>query len=103
MTDEYRNKNKYIIEHYGVRAQMKYMMTEVFELIEAIMNEQKSWKPDATIVKQRIDNVAEEIADVFVFLDQFCSFYGLSWDEIYKIAEKKIDRQIERIMEEDKK
>ena len=103
MTEEYRNKNKQIIVHYGVSAQLKYFMTEVYELIEASQRStdlHEFFEMDEDNEKIQRKYIGAEIADVFVFLDQFCSYYEISWDEIYKIAKKKIDRQIERIKKE---
>ena len=92
--------NEKIIEHYGIRQQMKYMMSEVYELIEAILEDQIKFHTNLIAEKQHRLHVAEEIADVYVFLDQFCSYYGIKWEEVKMIAERKIDRQTERLEKE---
>lgn len=97
MNDEYRKMNESIIEHYGIRAQTKYMMTEVYELIEAILIYMLKGNTTLEIEKQRILHIAEEIADIYVFLDQFCAFFGIDWETVKRIAESKIERQINRI------
>lgn len=93
-----------IINHYGVLPQLKYFQSEVFELNEAI------------IEKEHIDNgelheigickeyyyghVCEEIADCYVMLEQFRHYYNISDEAIKHSMEIKIDRQLERIKNE---
>lgn len=86
------DKNLEIIKHYGVLPQLKYFQTEVYELTEAIVLEQYG--------EDNKEHVAEEIADVFVMLDQFMAYYEIDGDEIKRIADFKIDRQLKRISEE---
>lgn len=102
MNDEHRKMNEQVIEHYGIRAQAKYMMTEVYELIEAILEHTIRFHRDAETEKHYTSHVAEEIADVYVFLDQFCAWFGIKWDDVNRIAESKIERQTERIKKEGK-
>ena len=91
-----------IIKHYGVNAQQRQFNEEVFELQEAILTRELHWHYDTEIQDIRpLDNhIAEEIADVTVIISQFIHYYGLDEVEIYKIADYKIKRQLERIKNE---
>ena len=87
-----RNKLLEIINHYGVIPQLKYFQSEVFELNEAIIKHETSGC--------EYQHIAEEIADVHVMLRQFQLYYGITDEEIVKIANEKTLRQIERIKNE---
>ena len=93
-----------IIKHYGVLPQLKYFQSEVFELNEAIITHElkKSVEyeiPLTEIVGTR-EHIAEEIADVMVMLEQFKLYYDISSEEITKIFWSKVDRQLDRILQE---
>lgn len=89
-----------IIQHYGINKQLKYIHSEYFELDEAILTSEKSneWTP--SIVENWQKHIAEEIADVMVMLKQFQYYYGITDEQIEKIMNYKIDRQLDRISEE---
>ena len=97
-----REKLLEIINHYGVGSQLKYFQSEVFELNEAIMSAEYSRY--IGIVREPakccIEHIKEEIADVHVMLRQFQLYYGITDEEIVKIAKEKTLRQIERIKNE---
>lgn len=89
-----------IVNHYGIDKQLKYIHSEHFELDEAILTFEKSneWTP--SMVENWRKHIAEELADVMVMLKQFQYYYGISNEEIEKIMNFKIERQLERIEEE---
>ena len=100
-----------IIKHYGIMPQLKYFQSEVFELNEAIIR--KEYLPNEKDVdgelfainleiEQAKEHITEEIADVMVMLKQFQMYYGISRDEIRDIMKYKIERQLERIENENK-
>lgn len=82
-----------IINHYGVRKQIKKLSEEVFELQEAVID--CEWDIDG-----RTDHVAEELADVMVLLEQIRLHYGIPSQTIQGITNEKIDRQIKRITDD---
>lgn len=84
-----------IINHYGVLPQLKYFQSEVFELNEAIIRAENKYEPI-----QDIEHIAEEIADVEVMLLQLKEYYHIDGNDILKIMNEKIDRQLERIKNE---
>lgn len=77
-----------IIDTYKIMPQLKYFQSEVFELNEAI------------IKNENIEHIAEELADVSVMLEQFKLYYNINNEDIEKIMDYKIDRQIKRIESE---
>ena len=81
-----------IINHYGVMPQLKYFQSEVFELNEAIINADNEYN-----MLKDIGHIAEEIADVEVMLMQFKEYYHIDGNDILKIMDKKINRQLIRI------
>ena len=85
-----------IIKHYGIKAQLKYFQSEIFELNEAIINAE--YLPFQS--PQDISHITEEIADVIVMLSQFKEYYHIEEKDILKIMEEKIDRQLKRIEKE---
>ena len=95
-----------IINHYGINKQLKYIHSEYFELDEAILDYQSSgfdfnYDEEAKdIEKEYKKHIAEEIADVMVMLKQIQYYFEIEDEQIEKIMDFKIDRQIERINKE---
>ena len=94
-----------IINNYGVISQLKYIQTEMFEFIEAIMilehyEEFANDQDYQTTLKQQKAHIEEEYADLTMMLEQFKEYYYLDEDNIQRIKERKIDRQLKRIEEE---
>lgn len=90
-----------IISFYGVMPQLKYFQSEVFELVEAVINRELHWNYDTEIqdIKPLDKHIAEEISDCFVMLKQFQYYYGITDEEIINNMQFKIKRQLERIKE----
>ena len=73
-----------IVGFYGVECQKVKAIEEMWELIKAIC-------------KNDIENIKEEMADVYVMLSQLQIIYGFSDEEIEKIKKGKIKRTLETI------
>ena len=86
-----------IINHYGVMPQLKYLQSEVFELNEAIINHE--WLKSERGM-ENISHITEELADIMVMLCQFKEHYHIDGNEIMRIMNEKIDRQLRRIENE---
>jgi NTP pyrophosphatase (non-canonical NTP hydrolase) len=93
-----------IINNYGVNHQQRKLEEEIFELQEAITQKEypalaKDKKPEQLkeIEKQHLE---EEFADCMVVLEQFKAYYNLDNDKIVDIMYKKIERQLNRIENE---
>ncbi len=94
-----KEKEKQIIEHYGVIPQLKYMQTEMFEFIEAVIEREIHWNFDTEIqdIKPLDKHIEEEYADLTMMLEQIKVYYNLNEESIQKMKEQKIERQLERI------
>ena len=92
-----------IIERYGVNNQLRKFNEEAFELEEAIIKCEMEF--DAYVLKlghnDHKNHITEELADCMVLLEQFKLYYGITSEEITKIFWSKVDRQLERIKNEE--
>ena len=79
---------KFIAEHYGLDAQLNQLQEECAELIQAVSKYRRG---------QGIQNLAEEITDVLIMIDQITYLLGISDETIGRIGNLKIARQISRI------
>ena len=93
-----KNKLLQIINHYGINNQLRKFNEKNFELIEAIHG--NYYDTEDVLYCGNDDNIKEEIADNLVLLSQFILYFGIDLDEIEKIFNKKVNRQIERIKDE---
>ena len=76
-----------IINHYGYRHQIRKLAEEQYELIEALFEEDE-------------DNIAEEIADCLLLINQFKAYYKIKDKDIQKVYDYKLSRQERRIADE---
>ena len=102
------NLYKQIIDHYGLMKQLKYIHSEYFELDEAIFQyENSGWDfdyEDAKDLEQQYRNhIAEEIADIEVMLCQLIVHYDIPPKDIDNLKIYKVERQLERIKEENER
>lgn len=110
-------KLRKIINHYGIEKQLKYFQSEVFELNEQIIKRRNtgcfenvldsvvrvlSPLMNQTYIDKSKEHIKEEIADVMVMLKQFQLYYDISTDDIKEVMRSKVNRQLERIANEDK-
>lgn len=109
-------KLRRIINHYGVKKQLKYFQSEIFELNEAIIQYEERKRNPIDIVCNALepimasmnnrkaikstDEIKGEIADVMVMLKQIQLNYNISTEEVKEVMKSKIDRQLQRINEE---
>ena len=86
-----------IISHYGVKHQLKKLIEEVYELIEAaLIHECGAGYSD----EQAVAHIAEELADCHVILEQLRQHYKVDADELKKNYDMKIARQLARMVNE---
>lgn len=83
-----------IINNYGAIPQLKYMQTEMFEFVEAVINYNNLSN------EKNKAHIEEEYADLMVMLEQFHAYYDLDDMHISEIMHQKIDRQLDRIEKE---
>ena len=80
-----------ILEHYGKEHQKLKTLEELAELQEAILHDINKGKPFG---------VLEELADVYIMLDQLQLIYEIDPDDLNAAIEFKQDRQLKRIQDE---
>ena len=80
-----------IINNYGAMNQLKYMQTEMFEFVEAVINYNNLSN------EKNKEHIEEEYADLMVMLEQFHAYYNLDDMHISEVMHQKIDRQLKRI------
>ena len=88
-----------IIEHFGIRNQLKKFNEECYELEEAILDYQTEiayFDEDAMTLSIK-RHIAEEIADVMLLLEQFKVYYGITSEEITNLFWSKVARTLQRI------
>lgn len=86
-----------IANHYGLERQLDQTIEECSELIKAIMK----WKRGEDIdVLGLIYDVAEEIADVWIMLNQLTELDDDLYEAVDEDIQFKLDRQLERIEHE---
>ncbi len=89
-----------IINNYGTRNQLKYLYTELYEFTEAIIEYEEDENGN---IKTQLNHIQEEFADLMVMLEQFKAYYNLSNEDIMETMKYKIERQLKRIEEENKR
>ena len=95
-------KIEFIAKHYGYDAQSRQCIEEMAELTQAI---NKWWRVcghgqnTEKSNQECMDNLVEEMADVQIMLWQM-EYLLLSGQEVNQMIEKKLDRQLERIVRE---
>lgn len=99
-----KDKIYIIADHYGYDAQSRQCIEEMAELTQAI---NKLWRKNGngktTIKKMEecMDNLIEELADVQIMILQLT--YLLGFNSLEEPIVKKLDRQIERIKNKEKR
>jgi NTP pyrophosphatase (non-canonical NTP hydrolase) len=87
-----------ISEFYGFDAQSRQCIEEMAELTVAL---NKMWregmKTDYFYSELKKNDIAEEIADVYIMLEQMKYLLNIYEDDIETIINRKILRQLERI------
>ena len=78
-----------IINHFGLTNQLKKLSEEVFELQEAILTDAGD--------KECYDHIVEEMADVYVVMEQLEEYFEVNQDKLIAMESYKIRRTLERI------
>lgn len=81
------NNIKKIVNHYGEEAQAHKAIEELNELAVAIAHQDK-------------EAIIEEMADVYIMMEQLKEFKFFDYDKFTDTVVYKMERQIERIKEE---
>lgn len=94
------NELKFIGLHYGFKNQSQILIEEMSELTKALCKYER--ETDISNKMELWADIEEELADVLVLAGQFCEIW-VDKENVKAIAEAKIERQLNRIMEETKK
>lgn len=94
-----------IINHFGLRSQMKKLNEETYELLEAIDNyedlifENETTDNSYTVEELNIfrDHIVEEMSDVLILLSQFICKYDIKEHEVNTCMDYKLKRTEDRI------
>ena len=85
-----------IINHFGVRNQMKKLNEETFEFLEAVDLYEDAIANDTFYSKEELyrirDHVVEELGDVLLLLTQYVALYCIEKDELDKHMDYKLER-----------
>ena len=81
-----------IAAHYGFTSQADMAIEECSELIQAVCKFRRGYS------EERYTNLLEEIADVYIMARQLRFLFG--YEDIDRIVNEKLDRQIRRISDE---
>lgn len=98
-------KYLYIINHFGVDAQLDKLREEIFEFEEAALQLQEiafnmeGDLGDVETYHQKRTHVIEEMGDVLNILSQFVFYYGIEKPELDGIMDEKLERTLKRIEE----
>jgi len=90
-------KCRRIASHYGCENQLIQLAEECGELATACLHRRRNRKS-----KDTLDNLVEEIADVLVMIEQIRIVEGIKGRTIIESIERKLDRQIGRINDENR-
>lgn len=91
-----------IIDHFGVRSQMRKLNEETYELIEA-MDEYEDYayfkcdEDNTKVPYPLMSEVISEMADVLTLLGEIIAKYNISEEEIMDNIEFKVNRTLGRI------
>lgn len=86
-----------IADYYGLSNQLDMAIEEGAELTQAICKSRRA--KDEAEYKKTCENLKEELADLIVVAKQLRYLFGK--DDIDRIIDQKLNRQIERIRQEE--
>ena len=103
-----REKARAILKHYGEKPQRRQLVEECSELIQAVCKydrQNDSEKFDSEKMQNIEREIAEEIADVLIMIEQLkiSMFCGDGVRMIDSYIDYKLNRQLERIKKEESK
>lgn len=88
-----RNDLMKVITHFGLSNQLKKLVEEVYELVEAILTD--------TGDEASIDHIKEEYSDVSLVLNQIKEYFEIGYlDDVLPRMEFKLNRTLNLIEEE---
>ena len=93
-----------ILEHYEVRKQIPIWIEEMSELTKCLCKWARNYdKWEGDIESELAKDMTDEISDVTICLDQLKYALHFMEDDLMQIYDKKVQRQLKRIEDEDEK
>lgn len=83
---------KEVIKHYGKTLQTFVAIEEMSELMKELSKDARG--------EQNRDKIIEELADVYIMLDQIQIMHDIDLNDVFKVMNEKCDRIRERIEHE---
>ena len=77
------------INYFGEKYQKVLLFEEMSELQKEICKDIRN--------KRNIEHIAEELADVYIMLQQMQLIYGITDEQIEQVVQEKIERTLDRI------
>ena len=75
---------KEAVKHYGKQNQVDMAIEEMSELIKALLKEHRASKEfEPSDYERKLDDISEEMADVYIMLDQLMVIFQNSEDIVY--------------------
>lgn len=104
MTAEQKEKCRQILAHYGIAKQRRQLVEECAELIQAVTKLERAGESgDGIKIYKAEANLREEVADVEIMLEQIKNSLLMGGKRSFNAQiEYKLNRQLERIKEEEK-
>ncbi len=106
MTAEHKEKARKILNYYGETKQVRQLMEECAELIQAASKYERSFESSDTAAVNRAEhNFIAEVADVLIMIEQITSALFQEPEKtniINDMIEYKLNRQLERIEKEER-
>lgn len=97
LSEEQQEKIGTIIRYYPADKQLGVAQEECAELIQAISKVLRHWNSTRL---DRLDHLAEEIADVRIMCAQMVRIFGLA-GKVHQYIDRKLDERLEKIREEE--
>lgn len=101
MTDEQKRKCREILDHYGKTAQLRQLIEECAELIQAAAKYNRVTNDGEKTNLIAYQHLCEELADVMIMTEQIRQSVNDNMVQAYINA--KLDRQLGRIADEQSK
>lgn len=97
MKKKYYDNLAFITRHYGETSQICMAMEECGELITSLNKYLRKFQVSDSEKEECINNVIEEVSDVYVMLDQLKAILNIEDNKIKGIMASKVKRQVDRI------
>lgn len=102
MTNKEKRAVSKIIDTYGIEPQVDMAIEECSELIKALLKYRRKQYGNGVFCQDSLSaDIIDEIADVSIMLEQLKIIYGFSEKKVEERIEFKLNRQMERILNDE--